>query len=748
MRLSVVAAVGCLIILSSVAPESRAAAESAEVTASSSASGSEDAQDPSTGHDQGGGAQSASHGEGSRYKLLVAQAKQKSTSASSMVTTAKSPSDTSLSEIVVTAEKRTESVEKVPISMTVLNGKDLDTSTALGVADVLNTVPAVSTLSSYQGGGTLVTIRGVSAGEALVNGASTVAYYVDSVPFGLVKGAIGPDESAYDLQRIEVLRGPQGTLYGANALNGVVRVLTNDANLDDFEFKTRASGSYTENGAGNYRDDLAVNVPIISDVLAARAVVGYEHESGWIDAPIGNNINDADLLNMRLKVNAQIDALSIALSQWSVRDRYGSPSVGESSLYNSTKYAQPIDNNYDASGLKVAYDMTSVSLQSSTSYLSYKDNGSIDFTQFVDVPSHLITNLGSRVLSEELLATSRGDGDWRWSVGDFYRRAEDILFQAIPEFGLNLYSTKTSKSDAVYGEVTRLFLDRSLELTLGARYFHDSEIFNPINGIGASLQSDSHATTPRAVITWHPDTDWTLYGSYSQGFRSGFPNQPPIAPTQPDRLINYEIGSKGNILGGLMIIDAAVYYMNWENVQQNITITVDGVPYSATVNGKSASGSGVDLAVSTRPFGGLTFNTTLSWNSLRSDRAVYSAGLLLFSAGGRLNFSPEWTASAGADYKFPLWGDVFTGDFAASANYVSEQSNRVINGPVLVGIGAPQLIPRAQFAVNYRDHWTFTLYGDNLSNYSRSPIPGYGSLPDYYGQVRPRTVGLQAECRY
>ncbi len=694
--------------------------------------------------------------------FLLAQADQGSTAsspglnASSGPTTGKAEASSSIEEIVVTAQKRTESAEKVPISMTVLSGKDLDKSTAEGVADVLNTVPAVSTLSSYQGGGTLVTIRGVSAGEALLNGAGTVGYYLDSVPFGLVKEAIGPDESAYDLQRVEVLRGPQGTLYGANALNGVVRVLTNDADLDNYEFKARGSGSYTENGAGNYRDDVAINVPIVPDVLAARAVVGYEHESGWIDAPIGNNFNGADLLNLRLKVNAQVtDALSVVLSQWSTRNRYGGPSVGENANYNPTTFPEPIHNDYDTTGLKATYDFKNFSIQSMTSYLNYRSNSSMDFTEFEGVSNHLVTDIGSRVVSEEVLATSTGDGDWRWSVGDMYRKATEDLVQAIPEFEFGLHYADESKSNAIYGEFTRLLLDRSLELTLGARYFHDNISQNDQTGIGAPVfpaQSVADATTPRAVITWHPDTDWTLYGSYSQGFRSGFPQNASasaLPATEPDRLINYEVGSKGNIFGGLMVIDAAVYYMNWEHVQQNITVTQNGVPFSATINGQSASGPGVDLAVTTRPLNGLTFNTTVGWNGLRMDRAEYSAGLLLFPHGGRLNFSPEWTASAGAAYKFPLGGDGLTGELSGSVNYVSEQYNRVLLGSdVLVGIGSPELLPRASFAVNLREHWTFTLYGDNLSNYQKSPIPGYATLPEYHGWVRPRTVGLQAECKY
>src|SRR6202000_1255197 len=117
---------------------------------------------------------------------------------------------------------------------------------------------------------------------------------------GRLRSSVEPDANTYDLNRIEVLRGPQGTLYGASALNGVVRMLTNDADLNEFDFKARANVSSTESGGGHWDEDAAVNLPIVDGKLAARLVVGQEHDSGWINSPLGNNINDGDLKNVRL----------------------------------------------------------------------------------------------------------------------------------------------------------------------------------------------------------------------------------------------------------------------------------------------------------------------------------------------------------------------------------------------------------------------------------------------------------------
>src|SRR6202008_3189641 len=130
-----------------------------------------------------------------------------------------------------------------------------------------------------------------------------------------------PDSGAFDLARIEVLRGPQGTLYGANAEDGVVRVIPNEADPNAFDLKFRADGSGTDRGGANGGGDVAVNVPLINGQLAVRGVVSYHDWSGWIDRPTENDANDAILHDYRLRIAYQpTRALSIDLSLWSSRD--------------------------------------------------------------------------------------------------------------------------------------------------------------------------------------------------------------------------------------------------------------------------------------------------------------------------------------------------------------------------------------------------------------------------------------------
>lgn len=662
---------------------------------------------------------------------------------------------TQLGEVVVTAQKRRQLLQNVPISIGVLTGVQLDTETTQGVTDALDTLPGVATLKENSAGGTLVMIRGVSAGEALLNGAGTVAYYIDSMPFGLVKEAIAPDMDAYDLSRVEVLKGPQGTLYGANALNGVVRVLTNDADLNKFEAKARASGSSTDGADGNYRVDMALNVPLIPDKLAARAVVGYQDDSGWISTTFKHDYNDDQLRNLRLKINAQpTDALAIGVSVWNSREDYGGPAVGDTPRFSSTAFPEPIHNDYTTTGLKVGYEANGFSVSSETSYLDYTSHGNSDESPF-GLPSVLETNFGSRVFSEEVRMLSSDQGAWRWLIGGMYRKATENLGQELPTIDFGLLYADESKSDAIYGELTRLLFDGKLELTAGLRYFHDDISQDDQTGTNAPVipgSSTASATTPRAVVTWHPGKNMMIYASYSEGFRSGFPQNAPaavLAPAEPDLLKNYEIGAKGTFLSGHLVSNLAVYHMDWQHVQENVTVAVNGVPFSGTINGQSASGQGVDLDITAAPTDHLTVSASYSWNNLHMDQNVYSDGVLLFPAGARLNFSAKYTASGAIGYTLPFGASGLSGHLSLEGHYVSSLDNTVLLGIVAnTGRGDALFTSRVALSIASTSNWMATLFVDNLNNYQEAPVTNYGTFVQYFGRVRPRTAGLQLEYRY
>lgn len=680
-----------------------------------------------------------------------------------------------LSEVVVTAQKREERLQDVPISISVLSGEELDRSTVRSVTDALSRVPGVVIDEGFQSGGTQVTVRGVTAASGFSFGSSPIGYYLDSVPFSLIRTAIAPDPAVFDLDRVEVLRGPQGTLYGAGGAGGVVRVLTKDARLDKFELKARTDFSATEHGGENSRADVAMNVPLIDGKLAVRAVLGYQSLSGWIDRRARDDANDGRLRNARFKLNAQpTDALSIGLSAWVSRNNFGAMSTSANNRTNPNDDVEPTSNDFETYGLNIGYDFSGFSLTSMTSYLEYDNNGYLDFTRSFGVPGRILrTNPQAKTFAQEVNLASTGEGPWRWTLGGIYRDGQDRTVQSyntgfVYPTDMILY---TSESWAAFGELTRTFLEGKLEVTAGIRHFEDDAGMQEELRRGQVLLTDYistqrtfDATTPRFVLTWHPADQQTVYASYSEGFRSGLDQAPVIVrvapvipPAMPDLLKNYEVGTKGSLWNGRVGYDAAVYYIDWQDVQLPINIIVEGVGRAALINGASASGMGVDLGLTTRPAKGLELGVNVSWNNLETDSDVLSGGIILFNKGDRLNHSPEYTAGVMASYDFPLGKNGFTGRFSTSANVTAERTYRSLQGPLLVvRTGDELLVSRAAFSIESPDRWSTTLFVDNINSedgaVARQPFTaftgeGFG-FEDWDTRLRPRTFGVQFDYRY
>lgn len=678
-----------------------------------------------------------------------------------------------LKEIVVTAEKRVENVQKVPISISVLKGSSLDQGTLENLSAVLATVPSVSTIPSFQSGAAQIVVRGVTASGPLFEGSSTVAYYLDSVPFAMIRSSVEPDPDPFDLQRVEVLRGPQGTLYGATALDGVIRVLTNDPDLNNFDFKARTDVSDTDGAGVNKGGDFAVNIPIVEGKLAVRAVVGEDDWSGWINSLVQKHVNDATIRNYRLKVAAQpTDDLSIVLSAWHSSNQYGAPQSANNDNQDLASNPQPVSDTFDAYSAKITYDARAFSVTSMSSYLSYPINDYLDLSvPGFGVDGDLNTRLLSQAFAQEVDLSSKDAGSWRWTAGVFYRTDQDNFTQYlnlapavfVPDI-LRYDLDDRLNTSAIYGQLTRELISDVLELSVGLRYSHDGVTTQPMRQIPgqatistAPVGGPNTATTPRVVLTWHANADLTFYGSYSQGFRAGIPQSelvtfvdPDIPAAKPDILTNYEIGSKGSLLDHRVTYDTAIYHVYWGAPQALLDIvTQDNIIVPATVNGTSVSGNGVDGSLQTELLPGLTAGIDFSWNSLHQNHPVYAAGLLLFSSGQRLAFSPEYTGGASLGYAFPLGEHGLLGRFSASANYTSDMAQNELTNTGLVWVQGNSMVNvRASFAIDTPEHWSVNLFADNLSNYRGTPEIYQPTVPTLDLRVRPRTVGLEVNYHY
>lgn len=669
-------------------------------------------------------------------------------------------------EIIVTAQKREQKLQDVPISISVVSGEQLDSYTGGTARDILRTLPAVSFTGSELGDSTTLAIRGVGAVGRLDAqfASSAVGFYVDGLPFGFVQNPIVPDLALYDLDRIEVLRGPQGTLYGASSLNGVVRVLTHEADLNNLEVKGNAMVSSTHHGAASFKVDSAMNVPLVDGKLAVRGVLSYSDVGGWIDGLDRKDINSAANFDTRFKIKGQpSDTLTVGLSYWGSRHNMDSLPISDPNyLYPGTE--RPHGNiDFDQFGGDIVYDLGNVVASSTTSYIDYSNITELDWTPFIPFGLRGIfeTTFDGKVFSEELLFRSATGGTWRWSAGLFYRNGKDRFRQQCREtcidalpgpfmFGDDEYS---SESYAMFGEVTRTFLGGAVELTGGLRYFHDKVKSSSHLVEGFDSSSSFSKVSPRAVLTWHPSRDHTFYASYSQGFRSGFSQSATalaqlatLEPVKPDTLNNFEIGAKGNLFNNLISYSGALYYLKWKDTQQSICI-VYNVEFCALAgtNVGSASGPGAELLLTMRPIHGVQLTGGLGVNGIEADRAVTSGGLPLYEKGDRLNGSPKYTASGAAAYQFPLGPSGLEGTLSLSAHYTSKVLQRDVDLPkARISKGEAQFSLDSFVEIGAGDRWSVRLFADNLTD-ERPVTQGFGSV--YSVLPRPRTVGLQFEVR-
>ncbi len=445
-----------------------------------------------------------------------------------------------LSEIVVTAEKRDSTVLKTPISITAVSGADLQAAGIHDLGTVASQTPGVS-LRSAGPGQNEIEMRGLtSSGGA----APTVGFYLDEAPLtppaGANNGKVVIDPNLYDLDRVEVLRGPQGTLYGSGSMGGTVKLVTAQPQLNTVEASVELTGSHTQGANDNGAVNFMVNLPLIDDHLALRVVGTSEHNSGWIDrvvlsdfpleagfsltAPPGSvialprgdvlasqptsvyhNVNDEDLHSVRGSLLVQVDdTLSITPSVYYQRitqggyNTYDNPpgtSVGTLAHYQPVDTAEPFLDEFTIASLviKKRFDWADMTLSSSV--WNREENQTMDlsedFQALVQLNFFLASPLTeidtSHQWSEELRFSSTGEGPLQWLGGAYYSRfrsefqqiANDAAWIPVVGFSnlINESQPQTIRQAAVFGNASYQITDL-FKVTAGARYFDYRSTFD------------------------------------------------------------------------------------------------------------------------------------------------------------------------------------------------------------------------------------------------------------------------------
>ena len=468
-----------------------------------------------------------------------------------------SATDEDNAEIVITAQKREEKILDIPQSVTVVGGDTLERQHAVTFQDYLSQVPGLSLEQSEPGVGRLV-LRGVNTGGV----SSTVAVYVDETPFGsstgLVNGAIlAGDFDTFDIARIEVLRGPQGTLYGASSLGGVLKFVTNTPQLGQFSGKARAGLEFVDGGGTGYNVSGVVNAPL-GDVVAFRGSGFYRKNAGWIDSSgedgtilgliplpstdLGKNINEGQVWGGRgsilFKPTEKLSVRLTAIAQHIESDDSSDVEVDgdydpiDGKLQQTTWFAEPNELKYRLYNGVVEYDFGFASLLSSTSYSTSDQTFKIDIVPILgvtanavfgllnpnalggpvvnpDLPTRITTDLiypfqdqqtDLRKFTQEMRLASPSNDTFEWMVGAYYTKEEGKIDQFIASIN---QATGELFGDPVLDDLARARIDSDYKEIAGFANvtWHLSDRFD-ITGGGrlARNEQSAHQTSAGPLI--------------------------------------------------------------------------------------------------------------------------------------------------------------------------------------------------------------------------------------------------------
>ena len=687
-------------------------------------------------------------------------------------------------EIVVTAQKREELLREVPQSVTAIPEETLERLQANSFEDYASHVPSLS-VTGGQPGNSRVSLRGLNAGGV----ASTVGIYVDETPFGsstsLVNAAeLALDLDPYDVRRIEVLRGPQGTLYGANTLGGLLKFVTQAPEPGEFFGRVTAGVEATEGGEESWSTRAMVNLPL-GDRAALRVSGLRRSEGGWVDnAMLGEDdingvetagwraaflLNATDNLTIRLSAQGQdIDSDNsddVAYYQDTLE-----PVAGDTDQF--TPFNVTSDVSYSIYNGTVDWNLGWASLVSSTSYSELHQNHLEDGTLAFGLPSHLVETIPQDKFTQEVRLASNGDGSLEWLLGLFYTQENGLLDQEIffgypPGIPLGLTATIASEYEerAVFGGVTYHFSPQ-FDVAISARYAENEQ--SMLQGGTAvssgSESSEDDAFTYSIAPRWRPNDNLMIYGRVSTGYRPGGPNilattATVVPPTfNPDQTTNYEIGVKADLIENLLTLVAAAFHIEWEDIQLLVVDLAASPPVAGNANGGGAESQGLEWTATLTPTEGLT----VAWSGAYTDAhltddtdPIVVGGV----AGDPLPYGPELASTVDVNYEWTVFGDA-SASVGGAWRYVGEQSTGF---PGIGGLsGAEQRELPSYNILDLRagidfDAFTLGLFARNVTDERAiTQFGGHnGTLPDVPGTpngsanlVRPRTIGVSLSARF
>lgn len=706
-------------------------------------------------------------------RVRLARAEQGASVTTSMASSSAQSSDRSsesetLEEIVVTAQKREERLRDVPVPVTAIHADDLVNRDQLRLQDFFTSVPGLSVSPTTQSA-QILSIRGITTGV----GSPTVGVTVDDMPYGsstnLGGGAAVPDIDPGDLAQVEVLRGPQGTLYGASSMGGLIKFATLDPSTDAVSGRIQAGASGVQNGDGlGYNLRGSVNVPL-SEAVAIRGSGFTREESGYIDNPVLGikGINEQRVSGGRISALWRAsDAISLKLSAlYQDRKGDGSPDVD----------LQPglgdLQQNYlrgvGASESKVqAYSATVTARVRSADLTAVSGYNINEFSDSLDSSSSFAPGTGlpefnkTTKFTQELRLTLPLSPAFDWLLGAFYTHEKSVLGQALvtidPATGamgsplLNIIVPTTYREYAAFTNLTFHINDRfdiqfggreseirqaSLESTQSGTLLGGATVVSP--EADSKVNAFTYLLTPRFKVS----PDLMLYARLASGYRAAGSNVDPGQPRQydPDKTQNYEAGLKGNLFYHQLSFDASIYYIDWKDIQLQLR-DVNPPHLGYVANAGRARSQGVELSFEWRPLAGLAIATWVAWDDAELKASFPATSTVYGIAGDRLPNTSRFSGSVSLDQSFPIASGV-TGFVGGSVSYVGNRVGFFTPTPQrqdFPGYARTDLRAGAKY-----NSWTLNLFVNNLADKRAALAGGLGTSPVFAFQyLQPRTAGV------
>ncbi|HEY0683486.1 MAG TPA: TonB-dependent receptor [Steroidobacter sp.] len=709
-----------------------------------------------------------------------------------------------LEELVVTATKRETTMKDTPAAIAAVSGDAIRESQAFSLESFTRLDPSIQVNNRGVGDNQII-VRGISS-----SGKPTVGLYFDEAVItglGLDGGSDNqPNIQLHDMERVEVLKGPQGTLFGAGSMSGTVRFITNKPDLSQSAFGFSGSAASVKDGNELYQGEFMANVPLIQDKLGARAVVWGDSGGGYIDqtssAGFAENVNDQSIWGGRLILASQVtDALKVTatgLYQESEADGSQYFEFGEPDYQNISPTLEPFEDETRLFSLVADYTTDFGVFTATSSYMDRELFFSRDSTptaRFFGLPFDLAYHQGQDISnwSSEVRFASTFDGPVQFVAGAFYaeleseihnaalfvfddsgvapcRFHEDCVANGFASNDINSAINQTNIDQlALFSEVEYKFADQWTG-TLGIRYY-DADIFE------GKIETQALARPPQAVpqvllnetvsedelsynfaLAYAATDDTTFYARIASGFRPGGVNdwrsaaaRDVIVPPKydSDTLWNYEVGVKSYSFDRALYTEVSLYRIDWSD--QQISLQDPNAIFAYIGNAGKSYVNGVELQINAQPTDSLTLNlgATYTDSRLSEDMPLPPLPSIPYGReGDRVPYSPKWSFAGSAQYEIPFSSDV-TGYAGTTFNYrsVSYTAFNSTFGPTNYQELDDYFLMGVRVGVRYGS-WDTSIFVDNVTD--EVPDLGLRVTGDGYRvyTARPMTAGLRVSTRF